>query len=106
MDVIIEDESLQDIEGIRQSSPALRGGTFQKLYVDHHQFAFLRQTSDDLVVVALNSAPHQVTIQLSLPCQASAFHDLLNSDASFELQGRHLAIEIPPNWGRILRCEG
>jgi glycosidase len=91
---------------IRHNSTALRQGTFQKLVVEHLQFAFLRQTSDDLIVVALNSAPHQATFQLTLPYQVSAFRDLLNADSSFELQGRHLAIEIPPNWGSILRCEG
>lgn len=99
-------ELIRKLGCIRQNSPALRQGTFQKLHVDHHQLAFLRQTSEDLVVVLLNSASQQATIQLSLPCQVSAFCDLLNADASFELQGRHLAIEIPPNWGRILRCEG
>jgi glycosidase len=89
---------------IRQKSPSLRHGDFQKIHVDHQQLAFLRQTPEETILVVLNSAAQSVALVLPLPGKGHEFIDLLEPDAVFHSSDGSLQVLIPPSWGRLLKC--
>lgn len=88
---------------IRQKSPSLRHGDFQKIYVDHQQLAFLRQTPEETILVVLNSSAQSVDLVLPLPGKGHEFVDLLEPDAVFHSSDGSLQVLIPPSWGRLLK---
>lgn len=97
--------TIQKMAAIRHHSPALKRGSYKQLYVNSQQFAFLRQIQTEKVVVILNSASHEVSIDLNLPDRAQRCVDLLNSNEEFIPSDGKLKVGIPPNWGRILNLE-
>ncbi|MBW6467442.1 MAG: alpha-glucosidase C-terminal domain-containing protein, partial [Brevefilum sp.] len=93
---------IRQLGQIRQHSPALRHGDFTLMHVNHQQLVFRRQTGEETVLVALNSADHPVTLELNLPESGAAFVDVLEPGATFAVDGGKLQLNLPPSWGRIL----
>ena len=90
---------------LRRSLPALRHGRYQPLHVDAHQFVFLRRHGKESVVVAVNAAGRAVTVTVRPGGECRRFVELLNGSAVFPLRDGEAAIDLPPNWGRVLRVE-
>ena len=88
---------VQNFISLRRASPALRYGDYRELLVTSEQFVFTRNWQDETVLVAVNASAEPVT--LDLPDLGSAWTDLLNPGETVS-GGR---LELPPNWGRILR---
>jgi cyclomaltodextrinase / maltogenic alpha-amylase / neopullulanase len=99
-------ELIRKLTHIRHASAALRRGRFQTLHVDHQQFVFLRQTMDEVLVVALNSAYQQVDLEIRLPFPAHALTDLLNPGETFPVKDGKTQASLPPSWCRILISAG
>ncbi len=94
---------LQKIIAIRAASPALQHGTYQELHVAHEQFAFLRSSSQEQIVIVVNAANHAAEITVSLPnIERGQLHDLLNLEAHFQVQGGRTTIALDPCWARVL----
>jgi len=94
------------LASIRRRSPALLQGSYQQLWVDHQQFAFLRQAGSEQIITAVNSAETPATLHLNLP-QAPAggrLADLLNPGEVFQVNNGKVAIELPPSSVRILQA--
>jgi len=74
------------------------------LWVDHQQFAFLRQAEGEQVIVAVNAADAPATLPLKLPFSGSGYlEDLLDPSARFPVQGDRAAVQVPACGARILK---
>lgn len=85
---------------IRNSSLALQAGDFETLLADGDVYAFRRCYENETIIVALNrsTAPKTTT----LPLDSASFVDLLNGDTPHQANNG-LTLEIPSQWGLILR---
>jgi len=97
-------DTIRRLALIRQHSPALKWGDYNQLFVGNQQYAFLRQTDDESMIVVLNSAPNEAFVDLNLPSSPQDVVDLLNPGEVVNPGENQLKINIPPNWGRILKC--
>jgi cyclomaltodextrinase / maltogenic alpha-amylase / neopullulanase len=90
---------------LRQNSPALRYGDYHQLYVNHQQFAFTRQTTDECLLVLLNASDQPAPFELNLPfAGAHQLVDVLNGGEAFQVAGGKARIDpVWPQWVRVLR---
>jgi glycosidase len=97
---------IQRLAGLRLRSEALCYGDYAQVLVNHEQFAFLRESNHERVLVVLNASPTPANLDLDLPYPASRAVDLLNQDEVFQINGNRLSLrDLPPRWARILRLE-
>ena len=96
-------DHIRKLSDIRKTEPALQSGRYQSLAIDHQQFAFLRQSGDERIIVILNSAAQADDLQLDLPMMNGSLVDLLNQTQTFDLHKGRVDLPIPPKWGRILK---
>jgi glycosidase len=95
---------IRQLSAIRQSSPALLDGDYTQLHVSAQQFAFLRKKDGEEVVVAVNSLPTPAS--LSLPGFGNArVVDLLSPAEPVAITNDTLDLQLPANYGRIIRIE-
>ncbi len=95
--------AIAGLSRIRAETPALRHGDYTQLHVAMEQFAFLRQDQGSQAVVAVNASPEPAALDLSVPlADGTCLTDALNG-GEFVMQGGRLKMDIPANWGRILR---
>lgn len=89
---------------IRHGSPALRQGDYQQLFVSHEQFAFVRKTPEECVVVLVNSSNKPVSFDLNMPFGGGGrLVDLLNPGEEFRVfDGRAKIDPVWPCWARIM----
>jgi cyclomaltodextrinase / maltogenic alpha-amylase / neopullulanase len=89
---------------IRRNSPALCTGDYHQILVNHQQFVFSRQNSQDWVIVAINASNREEPIELRIQARDGAqLIDLLNKGDHFEVKnGKVLLKPVWPNWARIL----
>jgi glycosidase len=96
--------TIRRLAKIRHGSPALQKGNYQQLYVNHQQFAFIRETETEQIIVAVNASEKPITINFKLPMpHANYLDDLLNPQNRFYRQGDHFTIELNPCWARIMK---
>jgi glycosidase len=93
------------LAGIRRDCPALRCGNYTSLLVAARQYAFARQAQGEAIVTAVNSAPAEAQIELSLPVGQGRLVDLLNPGESFPIVDGKSRLTLHACWGRILRIE-
>jgi len=94
------------LASIRRRLPALQVGSCRQLWVDHQQFAFLRQAGSQQIITAVNSAETPVTLRLDVPqaSDTSRFPDLLSPGEIFHSNNGKVAVELPPCSARILQA--
>ena len=97
---------IQQLAHIRSQSSALKGGHYSLIFVSSRQFAFLRESDDETILVILNSAEDPVEIYLEAPGHVVKWVDLLDTNQSYTPEDRSLFVTIPPTWGRILKAVG
>lgn len=88
------------LSALRRASQAVQHGGYREVFVQNEQLAFLRETTDETVLVALNSADEPTEMHCNI---SGRWEDLLNPGDVFEAKGGSLHIEIPAWWGRVLR---
>ncbi len=92
------------LAALRATSPALQHGSYQQVFVDHQQLAFLRQSTDETILVILNSAAETISVSLTIPMQDGMATDILNGSCQFQVkEGKLENIDLPPYWGRVFR---
>jgi glycosidase len=90
---------------IRHNSTALRRGDYRPIFVNHEQFAFARQTTQEYVIVLVNAADHPYPCKLVIPQgYGDRLIDLLNSGETFpvDAHGKARIEPVRPCWARIL----
>ena len=97
------------LAAIRRRSAALLGckpGSYRQLWVDHQQFAFLRQAGSQQIITAVNSADAPATLHLEVAPtpDATQFPDLLNPGEVFCADNGRVTVELPPFSARILQA--
>jgi cyclomaltodextrinase / maltogenic alpha-amylase / neopullulanase len=98
--------AIRRLTGLRHRSEALKFGDYLQVYVTHEQFAFLRMSDRERVLVILNAGASPVPLEFDLPSPALSAVDLLNGEEHFVVSGSHLSLPaIPACWARVLRLE-
>jgi cyclomaltodextrinase / maltogenic alpha-amylase / neopullulanase len=94
---------ITNLVAIRRRHRALRHGDYAELHVAPEQFAFMRRTPTESVVVTLNASPNPREVALKIPeMNRGRLVDVLNDAHSFDLSGGRATISIPPRWARIM----
>ena len=97
---------IQRLSFIRQTSNALRSGSYQQLIVKNEQFAFARQADNQTVIVLINAAADTSIFELSDPIlKGKRLVDLLNQHEVFETVDGRLNNSVNSHWARILLVE-
>ena len=86
---------------LRASSPALYRGNYRELYVSPDQFAFLRETGEERIIIALNASAEPARIELPAGTAAGTLCDTLNGE-TLAIDGASPILNLPPRWGRVL----
>jgi len=89
---------VQELLRIRCEHPALRGGQLWHLASDETAYVFLRESEEERVAVAFNSADRARELRISLngtPIQKAADVTVLLGAAKAELAGTELRISMP-----------
>jgi glycosidase len=93
---------IRRLAGLRRAHPALQVGKYRQLFVGAEQFAFLRPSEQETMLVLLNAAETPATIELKVPEMAgSHWEDVLNPGTDFTWQAGKTAVSVPANWARI-----
>lgn len=97
-------KTISSLAKIRKSSSALKYGSYQQLEVAHEQFAFARQSADEYVVVLVNAADEEASVDLKIPTQKGhTLVDLLNPEESFAIHPKTTNVTVHPHWARIMK---
>ncbi|PKN25180.1 MAG: alpha-amylase [Deltaproteobacteria bacterium HGW-Deltaproteobacteria-22] len=98
--------AIRRLARLRRELPALADGDYLQLHVGPEQFAFLRRRNGETVVVAVNAAPGEATVHLSLPGVSRAeLVEVLNPPDRFRLEGGAARVTVPGGWARVMRLE-
>jgi cyclomaltodextrinase / maltogenic alpha-amylase / neopullulanase len=94
---------LHQLATARKQSAALCSGTYQQCHVGHQQFVFLRQTDQEAVLVALNSASEDVKVEIDLPWKSGEWMDILDPGKTSTVMDGRIQLTLPPSYGRIMK---
>ncbi|GAP21281.1 alpha-amylase family glycosyl hydrolase [Leptolinea tardivitalis] len=97
---------LKFLAEMRQSTPALLSGSYRQVMVGAQQFAFLRESGSQTVMVVVNSNDQPAEIQLT--CQQiknGRWVDLLNPGEEWISQGEKSLLTIDGKWARVLQYQ-
>lgn len=89
---------------LRKDQKTLQHGNYKQLHVNHEQFAFMRQSENNTVIVIVNSSANKVPLKLdiSLP-DGTILYDILNGNETFRVQNNKIEIDsLWQNWGKVL----
>jgi len=97
---------LARLAAIRQASPALRHGEYRQLHVANEQFAFRRLADDDVAVIVVNAADHDVEVDLEAGIDDGAvLTDALDPAMTVTVESGRIRVSMTPNSARILVVE-
>lgn len=82
---------------LRQRHGSLRHGRYRPVHVSSEQVAFLRESPDETILVAVNASAKPAELRLALP-EKGPWPDLLNPGE----RASGDSLTIPPCWGRVL----
>lgn len=92
------------LAALRVSTPALCYGNYQQVLVAPQQFAFIRQTSNQTILVILNADEKEIPVSVPLGLPDGSAVDILNNSEGFSLKNGRLEIpNLPACWGRVLQ---
>jgi glycosidase len=92
---------------VRRESTALQYGTYRELFLSHEQFAFLRESERECIIVAVNAAERKQDIFIpahNLKLPRYKWHDVLSGE-DFNAQDTGMRLPLFPSWLRILRAQ-
>jgi glycosidase len=107
-----EDTSLIDyykaLAQARHAVPALRDGATTTLLIhnDNRLYAYARQDKSSAAIVAFNLGSTPQTLDLDVHAllpDGAAFKDLINNGAAYTVTGGRLQVQVPADWGALLR---
>ncbi|HPH97902.1 MAG TPA: alpha-amylase family glycosyl hydrolase [Anaerolineaceae bacterium] len=90
---------------LRRQHSALRSGSYIQMQVAAQQFVFQRQSADERLVVALNSASQPAALLLNLPQGGGWLEDVLNPGEGFAVHNGQAHVTLPPNWARVMQVK-
>jgi cyclomaltodextrinase / maltogenic alpha-amylase / neopullulanase len=90
---------------LRQTHPALRDGIFEQLHAVGQQYAFVRRNSSAKLLVILNAADQQASLEVPVGGifkQGEVLHSVLGSEMTATVASNLLAVTIPKRTGMVL----
>ncbi len=93
---------IRNLAALRREHRALRTGAYRQLHVASEQFAFVRESGGERVIVAVNAAPNAVELTLRGDGLEGAWRDGLASGREVDGQGGAFHLDLEPNSGRVL----
>ncbi len=91
---------IKKLAEIRSGCEALLQGNYSQVYVSHKQFVFSRKTTNEEIIIIVNSSESSEVITFRTDGD-SRYYDLLNDD-SFESVSNSLTVNINSCAGKIL----
>ena len=100
-------ETIASLSQARHGSVALRFGCYRELYVRSRQLAFARTCDDETIIVACNAEADSA--EVVLPAQTlgqGTLTDVLHPSFQVAVESnRDACVEVPAQWGRVLRWQ-
>ncbi|HZU87590.1 MAG TPA: alpha-amylase family glycosyl hydrolase [Anaerolineaceae bacterium] len=94
---------IRRLAALRNEHPALRHGDYRQLHVSANQLAFVRQTAEECLLVAINASDQPAELSLNIPAAAqSAAFDILNHQPVTGQYGQ-FTLQLPARWGQIIK---
>lgn len=88
---------------LRHTYPALRSGTYERLYAEAGVYAFCRQLDDQALVIILNAARERRVVDLPLPLEGTTpLRDVWSAEQEIITHGVLRGVELEPRAGRVL----
>jgi glycosidase len=104
--------AIADFARVRRESEALKYGGYRELFVGHEQFAFLRESEHERIIVAVNAADGNRDIFIprqNLQLPPLSWYDMLCPDQksgnNFNSGDNGFRISVNSSWLRILRSK-
>ncbi len=92
---------VRSLIALRRSSSALSRGTYHQVHLASEQFAFIRETTEERALVAVNSSRVRATIWVH---EGGTWSETdAAADGTFRIHGDRIELDLPPNGCRILR---
>ncbi|MDQ3045790.1 MAG: glycoside hydrolase family 13 protein, partial [Chloroflexota bacterium] len=91
----------------RSAHPALRTGSYDRLFAEHGLYVFVRQSEDETLLIAVNAGDNAQDAEVILDDVAGGFsNDLellfaINGDPSAECNSHNLRLSLPARSGAI-----
>ena len=100
-------QAISRLAKIRKDSHALKYGRFQQVGVAAEQLAFLRQSDQESLIVAINASDHPAQMPIyNLNFSGNQLVDILNPGYITNItHARAILNDMPPNWLRILKVQ-
>jgi glycosidase len=92
---------------VRRENKALQYGGYRELFLNHEQFAFLRENEYECIIAAVNASVHKQDIFIpahNLKLPRYKWRDLLSGE-DFNAQDTGMRLPLFPSWLRILRAK-
>ncbi len=84
---------------IRQNTPALCFGDYKELELQTTHFAYERNLDGKIVIVTVNNS--DTDVNMTLPCGNSAEYEGALSGERVTVNGGHIQVKVPANYGEI-----
>jgi len=88
---------------LRKAHPALRSTDFQRLYSAGGVYAYARKLNKVTMLVALNAAEEERTVDLDLPAAGRRRPRTLFGEGKAEMEGEILRVKLPARSGIVLQ---
>jgi glycosidase len=100
-------DAIAKFASIRKGSEAIKYGGYGQVQITNQQFAFLRQSQNESIIVLVNASDNIESLTMyNLNFMGNKLVDILNNNEIFEIRNNRATINhIPPNWARIMRVE-
>lgn len=91
---------------LRAEHEALRHGTYQQVHVGHEQFAFLRETPGERLLVVANAAATNTELLVKIPGMGEGLlRDVLDNCQPVEVRRGGATAPLFPSWVRVFALE-
>jgi glycosidase len=90
----------------RHGSPALLHGGYRQILVQSECLVFARESAEETVLAAVNSAEQAVTVEFETGTRDGELTDLLGAGSSVAVTGGRAKLTLEPCSGRLLRLNG
>lgn len=99
--------AIKRFASIRKNSEALKYGIYRQVGIANEQLAFIRQSANESLIVAINGSDQPARMDLyDIPVAGNMMVDILNDGETYYITGNRAVVDsVPPNWARIMRVQ-
>ncbi len=98
-------KSIKKLSWIKNTNEILKYGNYEEIIVAHKHFVFKRTFNNQSVIIAVNSSPKSVDIELDKLNNCKILTDQLNENETIGISNGKAKFRLYPNWGRIMLAD-